>query len=197
MKHLRDIIKIIVADSSLILRQGVMATIKRASDTDVQFVETDNILELTTKIESFKPHLLIVSSALALQFSNIDIRNRPNLKRILLISSLLDQKIIENFDGVISIYDSAERIHNIIDDLMNYDEAEGDSEEQLSQREKEIICEVVKGKTNKEIAEHLNISVFTILTHRRNIAKKLQIHSATALAIYAIANKLVSISEVK
>ena len=80
---------------------------------------------------------------------------------------------------------------------MNYDEAEGDSEEQLSQREKEIICEVVKGKTNKEIAEHLNISVFTILTHRRNIAKKLQIHSATALAIYAIANKLVSISEVK
>lgn len=197
MKHLRDIIKIVVADSSLILRQGVMATIKRASDTDVQFVETDNILELTTKIESFKPHLLIVSSALALQFSNIDIRNRSNLKRILLMSSLLDQKIIENFDGVISIYDSAERIHNIIDDLMNYDEAEGDSEEQLSQREKEIICEVVKGKTNKEIAEHLNISVFTILTHRRNIAKKLQIHSATALAIYAIANKLVSISEVK
>ena len=61
MKHLRDIIKIVVADSSLILRQGVMATIKRASDTDVQFVETDNILELTTKIESFTPHLLIVS----------------------------------------------------------------------------------------------------------------------------------------
>lgn len=67
----------------------------------------------------------------------------------------------------------------------------------LSQREKEIICCVVKGMANKEIAEHLFISIHTVITHRRNIARKLQIHSPTLLTIYAIVNKLVDISEVK
>ena len=43
----------------------------------------------------------------------------------------------------------------------------------------------------------MNISVYTVLTHRRNIARKLNIHSAIALAIYAISNKLVTVDEVK
>ena len=67
----------------------------------------------------------------------------------------------------------------------------------LSQREKEIITCVVKGMSNKEIAEHLYISIHTVITHRRNIARKLQIHSPTLLTVYAIVNKLVDISEVK
>ncbi len=197
MKHLRDIIKIAVADSSLIMRLGVSATIKRASDTNVQIIEIPDLADLINKIDIFKPHILIVSSTFGFQLQLSDLRNYPNLKKILLVSSLIDPKMAECYDATINIYDSTEHIHNIIDSLMTYDENETEAEEQLSQREKEIICEVVKGKTNKEIAEHFNLSVFTILTHRRNISKKLQIHSSTALAIYAIANKLVSISDVK
>ena len=67
----------------------------------------------------------------------------------------------------------------------------------LSQREREIITCVVKGLSNKEIAEQLYISIHTVMTHRRNIARKLQIHSSTLLTIYAIVNKLVDVSEVK
>ncbi len=70
-------------------------------------------------------------------------------------------------------------------------------QDDLSQCEKEIICCVVKGMSNKEIAENLFISVHTVITHRRNIARKLQIHSPTLLTVYAIVNKLVDISEVK
>ena len=67
----------------------------------------------------------------------------------------------------------------------------------LSQREKEIVTCVVKGMTNKSIAEQLFLSVHTVITHRRNIARKLQIHSPAGLTIYAIVNKLVSLDEVK
>lgn len=67
----------------------------------------------------------------------------------------------------------------------------------LSAREKEIIVCVVKGLTNKEIAEELCISTHTVITHRRNIASKLQIHSAAGLTIYAIVNKLVELNELK
>lgn len=69
--------------------------------------------------------------------------------------------------------------------------------EPLSAREREIIVCVVKGMTNKQIADTLCISTHTVITHRRNIAAKLQIHSAAGLTIYAIVNKLVELSEIK
>lgn len=69
--------------------------------------------------------------------------------------------------------------------------------EVLTDREKEIVCCVAKGMINKEIAEALFLSIHTVMTHRKNIARKLQIHSVAGLAIYAIAHKLVELSEVK
>ena len=71
-----------------------------------------------------------------------------------------------------------------------------DTQETLSEREKEIIVCVVQGMSNKEIADHLFIATNTVTTHRRNIARKLQIHSPAGLTIYAIVNNLVDISTV-
>jgi len=67
----------------------------------------------------------------------------------------------------------------------------------LSEREKEIIVQIVKGLSNKEIAEALFISVNTVMTHRRNISRKLQIRSAAGLTIYAIVNGLVNLDDVQ
>lgn len=67
----------------------------------------------------------------------------------------------------------------------------------LSDRERDVIICVVQGMQNKEIADHLCISTNTVITHRRNIARKLQIHSPAGLTIYAIVNGLVDISSVK
>ena len=72
-----------------------------------------------------------------------------------------------------------------------------EDKEILSEREKDVIVCVVKGMTNKAIADKLFISINTVTTHRRNIAKKLNIHSSAGLTIYAIMNKLVDIKEVK
>ncbi|MCR4852581.1 MAG: LuxR C-terminal-related transcriptional regulator [Prevotella sp.] len=72
-----------------------------------------------------------------------------------------------------------------------------ESNEALSEREKDVIISLVQGMTNKEIADHLCISINTVITHRRNIARKLQIHSPAGLTIYAIVNNLVDISTVK
>ncbi len=69
------------------------------------------------------------------------------------------------------------------------------SQEQLSDREKDVIVALVQGMSNKEIAEHLFISINTVITHRRNIARKLQIHSPAGLTIYAIVNNLVDIKQ--
>ena len=73
----------------------------------------------------------------------------------------------------------------------------GQNADALSDREKDVIIALVQGMSNKEIASHLCISTNTVITHRRNIAHKLQIHSPAGLTIYAIINGLVDISAVK
>lgn len=81
-----------------------------------------------------------------------------------------------------------------ISNMINHN---AESQETLSDREKDVIVALVQGMTNKEIANHLWISINTVITHRRNIARKLQIHSPAGLTIYAIVNNLVDISTVK
>lgn len=73
----------------------------------------------------------------------------------------------------------------------------GQPQESLSEREKEIVACIVRGLTNKEIAARLFISVNTVLTHRKNISRKLDIHSASGLTIYAIVNGIVNLDDVK
>ena len=80
---------------------------------------------------------------------------------------------------------------------MVFKSGDGQNPDALSDREKEVIISLVQGMSNKEIADHLFISVNTVITHRRNIARKLQIHSPAGLTIYAIVNGLVDISTVK
>ncbi len=66
----------------------------------------------------------------------------------------------------------------------------------LSDREKAVAVCVAKGMSNKEIADQLFLSVNTVTTHRRNIARKLNIHSSAGIAIYCVVNKLVTLGEI-
>ncbi len=79
----------------------------------------------------------------------------------------------------------------------NGDETVVNTSDGLTDREREVIVYVVKGFSNKEIAEKMFLSVNTIMTHRRNISRKLRIHSPSGLTIYAIVNGLIKIEDVK
>lgn len=90
---------------------------------------------------------------------------------------------IRLLEGKIKADDASSRISQIINNV--------ESRESISEREKEIIISLVMGMSNKEIANRLFISVHTVITHRRNITRKLQIHSLAGLTLYAIANNLI------
>ncbi|MCX6232870.1 MAG: LuxR C-terminal-related transcriptional regulator [Bacteroidetes bacterium] len=62
--------------------------------------------------------------------------------------------------------------------------------ESLTKREKEVLQFISKGKKSKEIAQHLNISFHTVDTHRKNISRKLELHSMASLAAFAVENGL-------
>ena len=63
----------------------------------------------------------------------------------------------------------------------------------LTPREREIVQLLAEGKSNKEIASYLNISVKTAETHRANIMLKLNFHSVTELVRYAVKNKIIQV----
>ena len=121
----------------------------------------------------------------------------PSLKIAALTSSLIDNQLLSDYDTTISINDDIETICSKIKEAVNEPDEESSEQDALSAREKEIIGCVVKGMTNKAIADTLSISIYTVITHRRNISRKLQIHSPAGLAIYAIANNLVNIEDIK
>ena len=165
-----DPIHVAVAETSVIVRSGLISVLKRLPDIQVQPVEI-------TSMEGLHNCMQCVS----------------------LLCSMTDSNLLKGYDETVGLYDDIETLNKKLVDLMHIG-AEDDNEneqETLSQREKEIICCVVRGMTNKETAEKLFLSIHTVITHRRNIARKLQIHSPAGLTIYAIVNKLVELSEVK
>ena len=69
--------------------------------------------------------------------------------------------------------------------------------EELSDRERDVLIQVVRGLSNKEIADVLCISMHTVVTHRKHITRKLNIHSTAGLTIYAIVNHLIDLNSLE
>ena len=123
------------------------------------------------------------------------------MKCIALVAAPIEATQLQHYDEQIHVYDSSQTIRYKLESLFHEEEDEEDKENedenQLSSREKEIVICVVKGMTNREIADRLFLSTHTVVTHRRNITRKLQIHSPSGLTVYAIVNKLVTLNDIQ
>ena len=194
-------VKIAIAEPSVILRSGLAAALKRIQGIHIQVFEISSIDLLANYIRLHKPGVLILNPA---YWGIVDLHKlkeesgNKELKCFAFLSCLTDENILKQYDERISIYDSVDQLKVKLNKLFETPiEETTDGAEILSQREKEILTCVVKGQTNKEIAQTLFLSTHTVITHRRNIVRKLEIHSTAGLTIYAIVNKLVEIDEIK
>lgn len=198
-------LKIAIAEPSVIIRSGLENLLKRLPGFRIQMVEIHSVESLFDSLRMHKPDVLIVNPALPGYFTLQHLKEESGcaeMKCIALLYSVSDSVLLRSYDEQINIYDSPDEIKHKLErlnaEVLPDDEPEGDDEQQsLSSREKEIVVCVVKGMTNWEIADRLFLSTHTVITHRRNIARKLQIHSASGLTIYAIVNKLVELGDIK
>lgn len=196
----QELILVAVAETSVIVRSGLVAVLKRLPDMNIQTIEVTSKEGLQHCMEAHTPNILIVNPQFEGWFDVDAFKEHyqhPKTKIVSLLCTFVDANQLKGYDDSINLFDDTESLGKKISVLMNLSEEEDADLDTLSQREKEIIGCVVRGMTNKEIAEKLFISVHTVITHRRNITRKLQIHSAAGLTIYAIVNKLVELSEVK
>lgn len=189
-----------VAETSYIIRKGLVYVLSQLQSVG-KVVEIKEMEDINYQLDLLQPDAVLINPMLLGHASRQDIRQQLNLAKktsiIALVYNLIDEQFYRSYDAIVRINDSESRIEETLNNCLNREQNNQSDQEELSDREKEILISVVKGMSNKEIADHHNISIHTAITHRRNITRKLKVHSISGLTIYAIINKLVDISEIK
>ncbi len=188
-----------VVETAPIIRHGLVALLKKQANPRLTPVEVVSIPALEHCIETLHPELVFVNPLFGGWFDVDTYKAKyPQVLFVALLSNMTAAEKLKSYDAEITIFEDAESIGEKIVGLRKPEPvmAFPGGTESLSQREKEILICLVKGMSNKEIAEHLYLSVNTITTHRRNINRKLDIHTVAGLTIYAIMNKLVDLKDV-
>lgn len=180
--------------------QGTLADlIDREKGAEVTVHTLRDPFTLLQTVKSLRPDIVIVSCNVCSPPMIETVRtiaDLPKARFILYCETITDELLAERCEGHLSAEESDKEVIDLITSLLTADERE-EVPGELTPRERDIIIGVVKGMTNKEIADELFISPNTVTTHRRNIVKKLDIHSASGLTVYAIMNKLVSLQDIE
>ncbi|MDR1847980.1 MAG: response regulator transcription factor [Bacteroidales bacterium] len=184
--------RIAVAEPSFIIRSGIIATLKRFTSLSIEVYEISEMENLELLLMTHTPDLLIVNPVCMDSHTLSLFKRNPRLqaiKYIALQTSVINISLLKHFDQIISIMHNVEQIREIVYKLII--SSDNEDTQALSEREKDIITSIAEGLTNKEIAYKLHISINTVMTHRKNISKKLNIHSTAGLILYAVANHLI------
>lgn len=122
----------------------------------------------------------------------------PGITLVALVYGHTDSEALKQYQAVIDIYDNHLKIESQLRSVVNTisEPSENTENYELSEREKEILIAVAKGMTNKEIADTHNISVHTVISHRKNISRKTGIKSVSGMTVYALLNNLIDQSKI-
>ncbi len=188
--------KILLIEPSEIVSAGITAIISR--NTEFAITQTINSLGYGNT-QNTDADIIIINPAVIDYNERFDIRsyfNKKDITIVALVHGSYEESVLQQYDGSIGIYDNSQRIvQKLKTAMMEASQAPKSDINELSSREREILRAVAKGKTNKEIADEYNISIYTVISHRRNISQKLGINSIPGLTVYAIMNKLVDIND--
>ena len=188
--------KIAIAEPSSMLRIGLEQLLRELPDAEVVF-STDNLNALYARISALRPDILIVNPLLFDYAKRATLRAEfdqlPNLRLVGLVTSYIESQHQRQFAGIIELNDDFQRIKSTLNQVSNTLQTDNEDPDTapLSDREKDVLICLSKGLKNNEIADQLNISVHTVITHRKNIVRKTGIKSVAALTVYAILNNLI------
>lgn len=167
--------------------EGILGDLSHASEARLRSMDADIILVDPVIFDyvsrsSARSHISGLSSAAV-----VAVRTIP-----------MDEEQQKQYDAVIGLYDDpvaiVKKLREAVASRQEIPEAEGYD---LSLREKEILVCVAKGMLNKEIADYYNISIHTVITHRKNITRKTGIKTVAGLTVYALLNNLVDSNSIE
>ena len=189
-------VRILVAEQSYLLRKGLIHILRQFPEAGEIEVLGSN-LGIEEGLQHFNPDLLIINSNIATSTNEKPLADLipEDCKVLHIINTVLPPNAPDN---QLSIYDSKVNLTEKISlSLKSIDDRQSvDDSEELTPREKLILRHVALGKTNKEIASDLFISAHTVISHRKNITRKLDIKSVSGLTVYAILNGIIKMEDI-
>jgi DNA-binding CsgD family transcriptional regulator len=189
---------ILIAIPNYIVRKGIESLMKEFCMAE-KIMTVGSSEELDKFLETQNAKLIYIHTSL-LPLAEKWMNRKDDCKWIRVIQEKPEALKAESFQSDILYLDDEEThiIKNIKRNIALTEKSpQSESEEsELSEREKDILREIALGKTNKEIADILFISAHTVITHRKNITRKLGIKTVSGLTIYAILNKLIQMEEI-
>ena len=186
--------RVIICETSEIITIGLAEIINGMAQFDV-VARLDSPERLSEKILSTDTNLLIINPLL-LGYQNRDFlsqlgKEHPQLTIIALVTSYLDHTLLTPYSGVIEINDTKSKIISKMNEFAQSEATKSTDDVELSKRETDVLVAVAKGMMNKEIADQMNISIHTVISHRKNITRKTGIKSVSGLTVYALLNNLI------
>jgi DNA-binding NarL/FixJ family response regulator len=213
-------LRILIADDHAVVRKGLRFLLERQPGMEVA-AEAQDGREAVRMAEELNPSIVIMDIAMPL-LNGIDattriVKRNPKIGVIILSmhsdESYLVRVLTAGAKGYL-LKDSAESdivravqavsqskpffspaiAQALLEDYMRQLQLRGlqDSYDLLTDREKEILQLLAEGKSNKEVAALLNISVYTVETHRANLMQRLNLHSTAEIVLYAVHKKIIS-----
>lgn len=191
--------RVAIIEPSAIIAEGVATLAGRSGEFEVVYSGGDMRM-LMERFAMVAPDVVIVGSQMV-GANNQSLRVAyPELQSVtlaLLSTTVCDEEVMRQFDGVVNIYDGQAQIIRKLQAAVEQGETNPYSDSHdLSERERDVLILVAKGKTNKEIADELNISIHTVMSHRKNITHKTGIKSVAGLTVYALLNNLLDQNDV-
>ena len=190
--------RVVIVETSRIVVAGVKSIL--AGDPEFEAVgSVGSLRELEERSAVLDPDLVFVASQLMAEGGNLRslYPSLQNVALVALLTSIRDEDFMRQFDSVVNLYDSETQIVQRLRKALEKSEVNpyNDSHD-LSDREIDVLLLVAKGMANKEIADELNISIHTVITHRKNITHKTGIKSVAGLTVYALLNNILDQSDV-
>jgi two-component system response regulator NreC len=213
-------IRILVADDHGIVRKGLRFLLERQEGMEVVGEASDG-REAVQLSEELKPHVVIMDVAMP-QLNGIDaaaqiIKSNPNTG-VVMLSMYADESYLVRALGVGAkgylLKDSAEVdivravqvisqrrpffspqiAQSLLEDYVRTLQQKGlqDSYDLLTEREREVLQLLAEGKSNKEVATILDLSTYTVETHRTNLMHKLNLHNTAEIVLYAVRKKIIA-----
>lgn len=197
MKQLR----ILLISDSFILREGVktlLSLLGRPYKMEECESTTFNFNRLLTKLN---PNMVIAKPDMLLPYTVLPRNNDENgqIYYVGLTDDHTPTKLKSRYDFLLPISEDKTTLLQLLESMLSSTGYLNEKPESntLSERELTILKYIALGNTNNEIAERLFISTHTVMTHRKNITRKLGIKTVSGLTVYAILNKLIKVEELQ
>ncbi|PLX07937.1 MAG: hypothetical protein C0598_12800 [Marinilabiliales bacterium] len=197
---MESVVSIYIVENNFLLRSGIEGLIQEIPGLILKEVFEGNEKNLYEKLIDKKPDIIIVDpNSLGDNFISIisKLQDEADIKIIGLTREDCPENICSRFKYQLP-YEANKHIllENLRDACGSDALLKKNKQGSLSKRELVILKEVVKGLTNQEVADKLFLSIHTVMTHRKNITKKLGIKTVSGLMVYALMNNIIDINEV-